>query len=190
MRRREGSDGSRQAAARALEWGLAGALLVTASAQHPNKMFDRARRLDPIGILIPNWRFFAPEPARHDFHVVHRTRDADGAVTDWEETVPSSPRSWRHAVFFPERRRDKALSDICTEAGVLASRGVVSGSPSYRLLREFVRGRVLEHAGARGGGEGAAVAGFQFAVIRYSGYDDSEDPQHILVSEFVALTGD
>ena len=61
-----GRDGGARLPARSVEWGLAGALLVTAAAQHPNKMFDRVRRLDPIGILIPNWRFFAPEalPAR------------------------------------------------------------------------------------------------------------------------------
>ncbi|KXP07375.1 hypothetical protein HWD35_08645 [Tsukamurella tyrosinosolvens] len=179
-----GRDGGARLPARSVEWGLAGALLVTAAAQHPNKMFDRVRRLDPIGILIPNWRFFAPEPARHDFHVVHRTVGTDGGVTEWRETVPSRRRTWRHALFFPERRRDKALSDVCTEVGVAASRGDVETKAAYRMLREFVRASVV---GAAGDDSGPDLEGFQFAVIRYSGYDDSEDPQHVLVSEFVPL---
>ncbi|BDH59119.1 hypothetical protein [Tsukamurella sp. PLM1] len=175
----------RAAWARTVEWGLAGALLVTAAGQHPNRMFDRVRRADRLGILIPNWRFFAPEPARHDFHVVHRVVAADGSVGEWRDTAPSEPRRWRHAVYFPERRRDKALSDICTEVGVRASRGDVRDATVYRLLREFVRAQVRRDLAAWEDGDGAV--GLQFAVIRYGGYDDSEEPQHILVSELVPL---
>ncbi|WP_019202182.1 DUF5819 family protein [Tsukamurella sp. 1534] len=175
----------REPAARAVEWGLAGALLVTAAAQHPNKMFDRVRRADRLGVLIPNWRFFAPEPARHDFHVVYRVATAGGTVSPWADASPPAARRWRHAVFFPERRRDKALSDVCTEVGIGASRGDVSDAVPYRLLRGFVGSAVRREHGGRTGQD--AVTGFQFALIRYPGYDDSEDPQHVLVSEFVRM---
>lgn len=175
----------RESAAHAVEWGLAGALLVTAAAQHPNKMFDRVRRADRLGVLIPNWRFFAPEPARHDFHVVYRTVSGDGVVSAWRDASPPAARRWRHAAYFPERRRDKALSDVCAEVGVRAARGDVSTAVPYRILREFVAATVRHGVAETAGAE--EMSGFQFALIRYSGYDDKEDPQHVLVSELVRL---
>lgn len=44
---------------------LAGAalLVTTLAAQHPNPAFERAREKDLFS-LVPNWKFFAPNPRR------------------------------------------------------------------------------------------------------------------------------
>lgn len=46
----------------AVEAVFAGWFVLTLLTQHPQRSFDRLRSLDPVGLTIPNWRFFAPEP--------------------------------------------------------------------------------------------------------------------------------
>jgi len=95
--------------------GLATWWLVTGASHHPLRVFDRFRSFDPTGTLVPNWRFFAPEPAQHDFHILHRVLTAEGEQTPWLETSHIAPRAWVQMVWFPARRREKALVDICNE---------------------------------------------------------------------------
>lgn len=163
---------------------LAGWLLATAASQHPNNMFDRFRRYDRTGVLIPNWRFFAPEPARHDFHVLHRVLTADDEATPWRETRHFTPRRWLHAVWFPDHRRDKAIFDVCHD---LIKHLQVPGRdlthmPAYIVLRDFVESVVRdEYAAAE------PPQGFQFTVARYTGHDHDHEPEFILVSPYVPL---
>jgi hypothetical protein len=169
----------------ARDLAVAGALtswvLVTGLSQHPNRAFDRFRKFDRTATAIPNWRFFAPEPAVHDFRVLHRHLDADGTVSAWRETTVLHRRVARQMVWFPDRRRDKAISDICNEVITqLNSTDLdVTRLPSYRLLRDLV-GTVLtaETAG------GPPPAGFQFLVARNGGYDEDIEPDYLFASPF------
>jgi hypothetical protein len=157
---------------------------VTLVSQHPNRMFDRLRTLDRFGIVIPNWRFFAPEPAQHDMHVVYRVLTADGGQTAWSEGNSIRERSWVQAVWFPERRRDKAVFDISAELlPLLGAPGAdVTAMPAYRVLREFIEAAVRrEHA------EAPLPKGFQFALVRGGGYDEAGDPEYLLFSPFHPL---
>ena len=165
---------------------FAGWLVVTVASNHPLPQFDRIRSYDPTGMLIPNWRFFAPEPARHDFQVLHRVLTADGQQTQWRLTSRIAPRSWRHVVWFPDRRRDKALFDIFLELLMVKEEGGhdVSRIAAYRLLRDFVEHAVRdEHDG------GALPQGFQFVVAQDAGHDEEQEPAYLLVSEFCGLAG-
>lgn len=173
---------------RAGTWLLDGLLAVwfavTVASQHPHRVFDRFRAYDPTGLLVPNWRFFAPEPAHHDFHLLHRVLTADGAETPWSETVQIAPRAWSHMAWFPDRRRDKAVFDICNELiGRMAVAGPeVKGAPGFELLGNLVEHTVRrEHAGRE------APQGFQFVVARHTGHDEDHDPDYVLVSPFVPL---
>jgi hypothetical protein len=165
----------------AVAGALTGWVLVTGLSQHPNRAFDRFRKFDRTATAIPNWRFFAPEPAVHDFRVLHRHLGADGVVTPWRETTVLHRRLARQMVWFPDRRRDKAVSDICNEIITqLNSTDLdVTRLPSYRLLRDLV-GTVLaaETAG------GPAASGFQFLVARNGGYDESIEPEYLFASPF------
>lgn len=63
--------------------GFATWLTATALCQHPDRSFDRLRGSAAGRTLIPDWRFFAPNPALHDFHVLHRVVLAGGDATPW-----------------------------------------------------------------------------------------------------------
>ncbi len=159
---------------------IAGWVLVTATNQHPSRSFDRLRKYDRTGTLIPNWRFFAPEPAVHDYRVLHRVLEADGAQTPWTETNIIEERRWTQALWYPNRRQQKAVSDVCSEmTGLLqqAGDGIVH-TVGYRVLRDHINRLVTtQHAGA-------VPQGFQFLIVSDAGYDDSEEPRYVYASRF------
>lgn len=165
---------------------VAGALtswvLVTGLSQHPNRAFDRFRKFDRTATAIPNWRFFAPEPAVHDFRVLHRHLAGTGAASPWRETTSLHRRTAGQMLWFPDRRRDKAISDICNEVITqLNSTDIdVTRLPCYRLLRDLV-GTVLA---AEAPDDGPPAVGFQFLVARNGGYDESIEPEYLFASPF------
>lgn len=158
----------------------------TVAGSHANPAFDRVRRLDRTGILLPNWRFFAPSPAQHDFHVLFRT-SVRGLPTPWEEVQPITRRHWLHAVWFPGRRREKGIFDLfaqLTQLEAVTDLRQLPRTPPYRIMRGLVAERVRAvHAGRE------LPARFQFALVKYSGVDDSEDPQYVMVSPWESAIG-
>lgn len=151
--------------------------------QHPQRIFDRLRRVEPTGLALPDWRFFAPEPARYDFVVLYRMLRADGSETPWQALAEPKPRIPRHAVWFPERRLDKALHDLCDrltqQLNVFGDDG--TDALEYTLLSGLIRRRVEESA------DGDRPRGFQFLIARSSGYDEGEDPKYLYLSRFEKL---
>jgi hypothetical protein len=190
MTNRTHSDRPRVAGRGLLGWTaaatFAGWLVVTLSSNLPLRAFDRLRRYDRTAMLIPNWRFFAPEPGQHDIQVLHRVLTADGRQTPWRLTSPIAPRAWRHVMWFPDRRRDKAFFDIFTELIMIKNTSTrdISSTAAYRLLRDFVECAVRqEHAGS------AIPQGFQFVIAQDTGHDEEHEPRYVLVSEFYGLAG-
>ena len=163
--------------------GLGAWLVATAAGQHPNRAFDRVRDCDPTGLLLPDWRFFAPEPAMHDFRVLHRLVAADGRLTLWRETTRIAPRAWQHALWFPDRRRDKAMFDVCRELTALATARAVDvrSTAPFQLLRDFVAREGRQTAGD------TPAQGFQFLVVRHTGHDERHEPDYLLASPYIAF---
>ena len=157
-------------------------LTATFFSQHPNRLFDRFRARDKIGFWLPNWRFFAPEPAQNDFHLLHRTLSSDGIESDWTETHHMTQRKLAHLVWFPGRRTDKGIFDATADLlGAIPFGGeVVLNSPAYRILAGFVLRRVRERSNE-------PIAGYQFMLASSTGYDESTEPEEILVSPFIPL---
>ncbi|MGW7452813.1 hypothetical protein [Streptomyces sp. NPDC054787] len=162
--------------------GLAVWLGATTAGQHPHSGFDRVRSHDRSGLFIPNWKFFAPEPAQHDFHVLHRVLTADGTQTPWEETTRITPRASSQLLWFPQRRREKALFDVCAELITLMSKPDLDLTlfPAYRVLRDLVGLTVRD---THGGHE--PPQGFQFLIARHTGHDQSHEPDYVFLSPFV-----
>ena len=83
------------------------------------QQFDRGNRfiraLDPTGLIVPDWRFFAPRPASHEYHLLYRDVMPDGAMTGWNEIDVGTDRSLRHLLWAPHRRLEKGLFDATTE---------------------------------------------------------------------------
>lgn len=157
---------------------IAGALMLvcTIAAQHPSPAFNRLQRKDTLS-LLPNWRFFAPTPGMHDYHLLYRTLGQDGATSRWKEIDTATERRIRQIVWFPTRRQGKALIDICSEILICADKGfdLVTGMPAYRVILGYIE----KIAAADRGGD---VKGFQFTLVRSAGYDVTEEPKTLFIS--------
>ncbi|MFE2141647.1 hypothetical protein ACFXA3_07800 [Streptomyces sp. NPDC059456] len=166
-------------------WRIAGAamLVSTLAIQHPNPTFNRMQLKDTFSML-PNWRFFAPTPAMHDYHFVYRTLGADGATSPWQGVdVIEGRKPWQIA-WFPTRRPEKAVFDICSEILHVIDKGfpVVVRTAGYRTLTEYLRATILD-----GGAPAGDVRGFQFALARATGYDTTQSPEMVFVSPYTPL---
>ncbi|WP_438388868.1 hypothetical protein [Actinopolyspora saharensis] len=163
---------------------MGGALLLlgTVASQHPNPSFDRIKNKDVLSSLFPNWRFFAPEPAQHDYHIIYRTLDEENEVSQWNLVDVVTGRKFRQIAWFPDRRTEKAVFDIATELITNLEKGleVIRTYPSYCLLQEFVRKRIDRSSPEN-------VKGFQFGLIKHTGYDESTEPEAIFVSPYTPM---
>jgi hypothetical protein len=164
--------------------GLAAWFVATAASQHPQRAFDRVFGYDPTGLLVPDFRFFGPEPVKHDFHVIQRVTTTSGEPAPWREVTRIPARAWHHAVWFPDRRRDKAMFDVCRELVGLAAlpKLDVATTTPFQLVRDFVALRVRREASGS-----TPPQGFQFLIARHTGYDPAHDPEYLFLSPYVAL---
>lgn len=162
----------------------AAVLLGTLSAQHPNPLFNKAQRVDIFSALFPNWRFFAPTPAQHDYHVLYRTLNTEGETSSWRMVEVIVGRKLHQMFWFPGRRPEKAIFDIVTELITQLDKGfsAMMKLPSYRMLCAFLRHRIREDGAAKG------VKGFQFTLVRATGFEES-DPEVIFVSPYTPMAG-
>lgn len=156
-------------------------LLGTLSAQHPNPLFNKAQKLDIFSAMFPNWRFFAPTPAQHDYHILYRTLNHDGETSSWRMVEVIVGRKLPQVFWFPGRRPEKAIFDIVTELVTQLDKGfsTLVKLPSYRMLCAFLRHRITDD-----GAEG--VKGFQFTLVRATGYEES-DPEVVFVSPYTPM---
>jgi hypothetical protein len=165
--------------------GLAALLTATVFAQHPQRLFDAVRNRFPAPDLLPDWRFFAPEPGRHDFHVLVRVAEQDGAVSPWWAVHDFGRRAAWHSVWFPRHRHEKALFDVCSELTLFfRAPGLdVAATPPYLLLQGFAERVVRERRPV----DDPPPRGFQFLVLRDSGYEEGNEPEYVLASAFIPL---
>lgn len=162
--------------------GFAAWFVTTAISQHPDRSFERARKLDRTGsgVMIPNWRFFAPNPAVEDQHFLYRLASADRERhTEWRAAYEIEPRRLLHAVWFPGRRHEKAIFDV---AGTLLQNRAASvpiqresAEAAQRLVNDFVRDRVEPEEG---------FPFFQVLLVRYAGHDHSEMPIYDMIFDY------
>lgn len=79
-------------------------------------------------------------------------------------------------VWFPERREQKAVLDLCRELSFHAAQGLPDPAekPAYGILRDWLRTRTNErHPDADG---------FQFMIMSAAGYDEGVTPECVFVS--------
>ena len=166
--------------------GFAALFWATVASNGPHQGFDRLRNLDARNNVLPNWRFFAPNPAMHDTHVLYRTLAHDGSVGAWDVALEPSPRVWWNMVFHPGRRNEKAIFDVVESiiiAILTAPLEVVERRTPFKLLHAFVARKVRADAGA-----GPLPEGVQIAVVRHTGYDDEGDTEYLMVSKLLPIS--
>lgn len=162
----------------------AGALLVlgTLCCQHPNQTFNRVVRRDYCAALFPNWRFFAPNPAQHDYHFFYRTLSVDGETSDWTPVEVIVGRKPQQIFWFPDRRAEKGVFDLTSDLlpSLEKGFGFLKHLPSYRMLVAYLRKTIAD-------ADQQDVKGFQFTLARSAGYDESEEPDVVFVSPYTPL---
>jgi hypothetical protein len=146
----------------ALVVGLAGWWVAMAAGNLPWVDPKQVRARERWGSLIPNWKFFTPNPISFDDYLHVRTVAADQTVGPWQDASPVPLREGRHAVWFPARRRDRALSNVLPNVGrAAAKRDIMAAAAELRLLDgmagHFVRRQAPD-----------AVA-YQFSILRCRG---------------------
>lgn len=143
------------------------------------------RRVDPTSMVIPNWRFFAPVPARHDFNVLYRGRDFAGTVGDWQEESFTVPRALAQVFWHPKRRVEKAIFDVASElfqvSGELKDPRAIQLSVAYLSLLNYLT-KGIDHPEGR--------AEVQFLIARSALHEPRVEPQLLFLSEWHRLSSD
>jgi hypothetical protein len=132
--------------------------------QFPGRWNEALRARDAFG-LIPSWSFFAPNPARSDCHLVYRHVLDDGGVTEWTEAFVWRS-TWTRAIWNPDRRVEKAISDANSHLARRKDVGGVHWSTPYLLLLNYVSGLPAP----------ADAVAVQFALLGSFGYDADAAP--------------
>jgi hypothetical protein len=90
--------------------------------------------------LIPQWNFFAPRPAQHDFLLLYRDQLEDGNLTDWTQVASITQRSGLSIIWNPAKRENKALFDVVTDlaAQISVSISMLELSVPYLTLLNYI----------------------------------------------------
>ncbi|MGC5000830.1 hypothetical protein [Streptomyces sp. DT195] len=142
------------------------------------------RRVDPLSAVIPNWRFFGPQPAMHDCHLLYRDELEGGEMTAWREVDVIEERRSSHMVWHPNRRREKALFDATEEMKSYVGRErelrILQLTVPYLLLLSYVTHNCDHHAQA---------LRTQFLLANGPGYDEKgPEPLLFFASDIHALS--
>ena len=149
----------------------------TLVAQISPPTYARIAKVDPFGSMIPNWRFFAPNPAKHDYRVAYRCLYHDGTEGTWDDSEDCEPRKWTHGFWFPDRRRNKAISDTSSNLlrAISANRYGAERSAEYQLLCQWIKKVAVERSSK-------PVEGVQFSIARDPGFDDNDYALFLFIS--------
>jgi hypothetical protein len=129
--------------------------------------------------LVPEWKFFAPEPGRWDYYLVYRDQLMDGSVTEWTEAIVAGSRTKWNAFWNPTKRGRKALLDATNELAAhirVEDRGIEASVPYLTLLN---------HVSALP--RPAASEFTQFVIVRFHATNSPEQPDVIFTSSLHAL---
>ncbi|WP_207631061.1 MULTISPECIES: hypothetical protein [unclassified Actinopolyspora] len=160
-------------------YGLFGSWFVgTVLCQDPFRREDRIRKLDKFNLIFPDWRFFAPNPGIHDYHLLYRDTLASGDTTEWSEVGQIAERKPHHIVWHPHRRLEKTLFDIVAEilrfSGDTGAKKDLALTVPYLTLLNYITNRQPHATDARS---------TQFLIAASGGYDQSEEPTMLFLSE-------
>ena len=151
-------------------------LLVTVVTQFRGRVSDRLRRHDVFS-LLPRWTFFAPNPGVLDYHLLVRDRHHDGSLSAFREIDLRGERSLLGALWNPEKRNQKMLSDVVgTLPGLrqeLSEKGMKTTLPYIAILSHVCNVERSPLAEAR-----------QFAIVATGGTCEIASPRMLFQSEF------
>lgn len=152
-------------------------LVATVLSQFESRLRQRVAQLD-IFHLLPRWTFFAPNPGTWDHHLLFRTMNREGGVSEFSEislhSRPLTAFAWN-----PGKRVKKGLLDLASQLDQLCGSGSLDDR-NIRLSFHYVAllNMVLtqfEHTDN--------TQSVQFALMKTRGFAE-DDAQLILCSDF------
>ncbi|MEV0237970.1 hypothetical protein [Nonomuraea sp. NPDC050786] len=147
--------------------------------QEPTRRLEWHRKIDPGGLLLPEWRFFAPHPGVHDNNVLYRDELEDGELTPWKEITSAVPRKIRHIFWLPEHRIDKVIFDLAGEVSNTILDGKLESPEDIQLSLPYLF--LLNHVTHNHPHHPRAIR-TQFLIARSAGWDESEEPLIVFYS--------
>jgi hypothetical protein len=112
-------------------------LSVLSQQARPGK--NKLKALDLLDIL-PNYKFFCPNPITYDYHLYYRTGSLTGLPGEWKEIYISKKTAFLCAIWNPSKKNRKVFTRIINE--IIKRK---DGKPkkllrknTYLLLRNFV----------------------------------------------------
>lgn len=154
-------------------------LLASAYSQTKGRGVGRLRSHD-IFSLIPNWSFFAPRPGTSDYHLLFRDIAADGAPLSWEEIPLADKRSLRGALWNPQKRKTKTLSDVVRGLLVLAQDTTLK---DYSMTLPYLA--ILNYVSSLPRPAGRLET--QFMILKSEGFFSRDDPKFLFLSNLHSL---
>lgn len=144
-------------------------------------------KIDIINIL-PVWTFFAPNPVKHDYHLLYRDK-VDSEISKWEEINIVKENSAISSIWNPERRYKKNLLAVTNSLTreVIAFRKLNNALPTAQNLMNtqaylnalsvVLNEKYLEKTNFQR----------QFMIIKTHGYFCEESLEILLVSKYETL---
>lgn len=90
--------------------------------------------------ILPQWKFFGPNPRLHDVHIVARDLYDGDRLGPWRPIWSPRPYHWRHALWNPGRNADSALDSWCDTV-----RNPFTGEPLAGALQSVGYIAILRH---------------------------------------------
>lgn len=166
-------------------------LVSTLLSQHPENSLNRCRRLDNFAgnTIIPNWRFFAPNPAVEDVHVLYRFASQDfSRHSEWKECHTISPRRLWQAFWFPKRRFEKGVFDA--HQSIMLGLSALGRSETEDAIQRKAIADVVAMLNNyvrtidRGGDEWCWQ---QLLLVRFAGHDETAKPAYDVVLNYYLI---
>ncbi|MBF0688246.1 MAG: hypothetical protein IR158_10865 [Cellulomonas sp.] len=175
--------------ARDLRFGAVVAVLsawfiASAVKQEPTRRLTALDKLEGVGIVLPEWRFFAPNPGVHDTHLLYRDQLEDGTLTPWRECFPAEQRRLVQIFWHPDRRAEKVVMDAIGEiirtldSGILEKKEDLQVTITYLVLLNYATHGCEHPPGARR---------TQFLIARSTGHEDVGEPLLLFLSNLHRL---
>jgi hypothetical protein len=153
---------------------LSGWFLISALAQLNVKGIAWLKLRDVFS-LIPNWSFFAPRPGTSDYHLLFRDSDVSGEWGKWREIPLASRRTLWGALWNPEKRKTKVLSDVVRGLVRLAQN---QGFKDFSLTLPYLA--ILNYVSSIH--RSKACLQTQFMILQSEGFFADRDPQFLFMS--------
>ncbi len=134
--------------------------------------------------LLPVWTFFAPNPGITDYKLLYRIRKKDGHVSKFKNINLNQRKSILNAFWNPDKRSQKALSDLVQELKQFIFNNEISDENQNLIKLTLGYITILNYCTGLEKTNDNDADSVQFMILETYGFFEKKDPVLILNSEF------